>query len=694
MDAREYEGPRVREYEGGAVSAESSPPSHPPTLTPSRLTSAPNINRFWADLLVEELVRCGVGLFVLAPGSRSAPLASAVAAHPEARYVMHFDERGGAFAALGWARATGRPAAWVTTSGTAVANGLPTVVEASMDGVPLLCLTADRPPELRQTGANQTIDQPGIFGEYVRWRFDLPAPSPEIDPAFVLTTADQAVHRALHPAGPVHLNTMFREPLAPVPDGRVLPDLPPRWRGGDDPFTRYERPHMVATSEVAEIADRLASIERGLVVAGRLRTRAEGEATLRLADALGWPLLPDVGSQIRLGPDHDAVCPYVDLALGSEAFRTAHRPEAVVHLGGRMTSKRLALHIAAASPALYVVVRDDPRRFDPDHAVTHRVEADVAAWCDVVATSVPRRSAGSWRQAWRAASQAVERMLDGALREDEFSADTNLQSAGVHLTAPHGGAGAQRLGGYTAPERTGASAKDPLRLPAAPEATSPRGGVTPSHQEGVAAVPRGKEDAAITEPGVARAVSRRIPEGHGLVLAASMPVRDVDTFAVAGGAPVLVATNRGASGIDGTVATAAGFARGLGRPVTLLIGDLALLHDLNSLALLRDPAQPPVTVVVINNDGGGIFHFLPIARHEAFEPLFGTPHGMGFEGAARQFGLDYARPAEAAAFESAYADAAASGRSSLIEVVTDRVANHALHAELLLVATRAVDAAL
>ncbi|HYQ83961.1 MAG TPA: thiamine pyrophosphate-binding protein, partial [Rubrobacter sp.] len=152
----------------------------------------PRANRLWAYLIVEELLRCGIDFFCVAPGSRSTPLVAALAANERARSFIHFDERGTAFAALGYARATGRPAAWITTSGTAVANGLPAVVEAATDGVPMILLTADRPPELRQTGANQTIDQPDIFGDYVRWRFDLPAPDPGIDPAMVLTTVDQA----------------------------------------------------------------------------------------------------------------------------------------------------------------------------------------------------------------------------------------------------------------------------------------------------------------------------------------------------------------------------------------------------------------------------------------------------------------------------------------------------------------------
>src|SRR5215210_6118955 len=198
----------------------------------------PRANRLWAYLIVEELLRCGVDFFCVAPGSRSTPRVAALAANEKATTLIHFDERGTAFAALGHARATGRPAAWITTSGTAVANGLPAVVEAATDGVPMILLTADRPPELRQTGANQTIDQPDIFGDYVRWRFDLPAPDPSIDPAMVLTTVDQAVYRAGRaPQGPVHLNLMFREPFLPDPDDAL--SGPSSWMKSGEPYTRY-----------------------------------------------------------------------------------------------------------------------------------------------------------------------------------------------------------------------------------------------------------------------------------------------------------------------------------------------------------------------------------------------------------------------------------------------------------------------
>ena len=583
----------------------------------------PNVNALWAGLLVEELVRQGVGLFVVAPGSRSAPLAVAVArAAAEGRtdWLVHPDERAAAFVALGWARATGRPAAVVTTSGTAVANLLPAVVEADAAGVPLLLLTADRPPELRETGANQTIRQPGIFGSFTRWAFDVPPPDAALDPAVILTTAAHAAARALHPAGPVHLNLAFREPLGMEPDGTDAAALV----AGIQRRTFPNRPYTDTSfheeaAGLGDLAGRLAGVERGLIVLGATDNLDVAAAAAALAARLGWPLLPDVASQGRFGPSPEAVVHY-DLALASPAFAERHRPEAVVLIGGRPVSKRLLALIDGARPEPYVVVRPDPARFDPAHIVTDRVVADPTSVCALLAERLPAAPGPSaWVQSWRRASAAAE-----AAAVDEIGHD-------------------------------------------------------------------------LSEPSVARTAARLAPN---LVLAASMPIRDVDMFADANGGAAFVTANRGASGIDGTVATAHGVARGLGEPVVLLIGDLALLHDQTSLMLLRDGpnAGPPVVVVAVNNDGGGIFHFLPVARGAhpvdaaTFEAAFGAPHGLTFAHAAAQVGLAYHAPETADAFEAALADALASGRSALVEVRTDRAANAALHARITHAVAAAVDA--
>jgi 2-succinyl-5-enolpyruvyl-6-hydroxy-3-cyclohexene-1-carboxylate synthase len=580
-----------------------------------------NINRLWADLLVSELVRSGVRMFCLAPGSRSTPLTTAVAAHPDARHIMHFDERGSAFYALGFARAAGRPAAWITTSGTAVANGMPAVVEASVSGVPLILLTADRPPELRDTGANQTIDQVKFFGDYVRWHVDLPVPTTAITPEAVLTAADQAVYRSRRmPGGPVHINCMYREPLAPDDDGldhsSYLEPLR-SWTAGSKPYTNYPQSyHAPHDHEIDRLVASLDGVERGFVVAGRLASKAQGDAVRLLAEHLGWPILPDAGSQLRLGQHEFAgtVVPYFDLMLVSEPFRSRHVPEAVLQFGNRATSKRLGTFLSEARPSTYAVIHEGPSRLDPYHCVTTNVEADIISFCHRLVSRIEVRtdsrsanddsSDSGWMASWRSASGAAARAIEEFL---------------------------------------------------------------------------GSSD-SLSEPATARIVSESVTEKSGLFLASSMPVRDIDSYGSDEGRGPFVATHRGASGIDGTVAAAVGFARGLDAPVTVLIGDLALLHDLNSLALAAQSEQP-ITIVVVNNHGGGIFSFLPIARHnDVFEPYFGTPHPYSFEHAATMFGISYERPTSLSGLREALTRS--EGSTALIEVVTDRDDNVHMHRQM------------
>lgn len=571
---------------------------------------APNVTYLWAQVLVEELVRSGVETFFVAPGSRSTPLTTAVARHPKATSVLHVDERGTAFAALGLGRATRQPAGWITTSGTAVANGLPAVVEASVDAVPMLLLTADRPPELWDTSANQTIDQEKIYGDYVRWHANVPPPTDDIDPAYVLTTVDQAVHRAVRaPAGPVHLNCAFRKPLEPVETETTIA-VPPAVRGWaetDEPYTQYPTPvHQSPSNAFDTLAEDVQAYERGLIAVGRLDTAAEADAVRRLVGRLGWPLLPDLTSRLRLGTEENVTrIAFGDLILTSEAFREAHGPDAVLQVGGRFTSKRLRQFFRDSRPTLRAVVRPDPTRVDPDHRATHHIEADVVSFVQAL---LSRLDASPGTSAWRA---------------DWATADARA----ARIVRRH----------TTDSER-------------------------------------------LTEPLVAAVLSRHIPPDHALMAANSMPARDLNRHASTTGASVPAYANRGASGIDGTVATAAGIARGRKGPVTLLTGDLALWHDLNSLALLR---EHPVVVVVVNNDGGGIFHFLPIREHEdVFEPHFTTPQGRTFEQAAATFDLPYEQPDTSEGLVEAYVQACEAGTAAVIEASTERARNRRIHEEL------------
>lgn len=560
---------------------------------------APNINYLWADLLIDELARCGVTFIALAPGSRCSPLAVAASRNRRVETVIHVDERGLGFFALGWARARGRPAAIITTSGTAVANLGPALAEAAYDHVPLLALTADRPPELRDTGANQTMRQPGAFAAWVRWQFDLPPPTDAMPARAVLTMVDHAVAQATRaPAGPVHLNLMFREPLAPVVrayDQKAALGGLSRWMRSRAPFTQVVNAKPIASSTtVREVMTILQRSRRGVVLAGALSAR-EAMAAAEFAARLGWPLLPDARSGLRLGTSSRNVIAHAELVLAAPLFAARHSCDTVLHLGGRVVSRRLH-EFTQTGDARYVHVSAEPERLDPAHRVGLRVESDIAGFCRRDAPLAGRARAGRrWLQDWVNASRRAGEALHGVMKDEPLD-----------------------------------------------------------------------------EPALAWDVAQAIAPGHALFLGNSLPIRLLEAFASGRGAVVPVAANRGVSGIDGVLASAAGYARGARRPVTLVIGDLSLLHDLNSLALLRG-ARHPVTVVVINNDGGGIFSFLPVADTvPEFERLFGTPHGLTFEQGARMFGLPYAVAGDRDTFRRLYREQSASGASSVLEVHTTR----------------------
>lgn len=574
---------------------------------------APNLNALWCSVLAEELVRLGVTTVALAPGSRSTPLALAAAAHRGLKVHVHWDERGVGFFALGHARATGRPVAVITTSGTAVANLAPAVAEAALDHVPLLLLTADRPPELRDTSANQTMDQTTLFGSFLRWRFDVPCPSADIPLRMLLTTVDQAVARTRHgPAGPVQLNLMFREPLAPVPETypkrKLLAPLQ-TWLRGNQALTRYQV--ASATGQVPALPE-FQHTRRGVLLVGALPVK-DRDSVLQLARRLRWPVLADVQSGLRLGPVDDVVVAHADLVIHSPDWLSAHRPDGVVVVGGRITSKRLAA-LTNHQPSVPVLrITSFLERQDPTHSVDVQWVGDVSAALTALAEQISP-SDESWLAAWQQAGQRVRRTLHARM------------------------IATRRL----------------------------------------------------TEPRIAWELTRRLPDHHALFAGNSLPIRLLDTFGQTGARSVEVLANRGVSGIDGLLATAVGVAAGRAQPVTLLIGDLSLLHDLNSLALLAS-SRVPVVTVVINNDGGGIFSFLPVAQTAAsFEKVFGLPHGRRFEGAAAMFGVSYARVATVAAFIRAYQSACRKHHSALIEVTTTRAATHSAWQSLQQAVARAV----
>jgi 2-succinyl-5-enolpyruvyl-6-hydroxy-3-cyclohexene-1-carboxylate synthase len=569
----------------------------------------PNLNAAWARLLIETCVAQGVTYFVISPGSRSTPLVRAVIADNRTEAVLWLDERGAGFHALGHARATGRPAAVITTSGTAVANLLPAAVEATADGVPLLLLTADRPPELVDVGASQAVRQPGLFGDHVRLALDLPTPDASVPlrhGAYLLAQALATARCA--PRGAVHVNVRLREPLTPVRE--AFPEGALAGLDGEAPAPHRTPSHVIPRGpalgrERSRIASRWLDQAKGLVVAaGPCPADVVG-----LAERLGWPLLADLRSGHRLGRDRDVHCPHIDRMLGS-----VWQPEVVLQLGSRPLSKRYAQWLQG-TPGVGLLVADD-----------QLLQADPAARAVEHIVAAPER--------------VVDELLAHFLEE-------------------------------------GADDRRP------PTATIERDRAI---EEAIQDTLDRPVDEPLVEPQVARWISEHVDGAHALFVSNSLPVRMLQGFARRDGPEVPVGLNRGASGIDGIVSSAAGFAAGADRPTTVLLGDQAFLHDLNALAGLLRGGGPPLTLVILNNGGGGIFHTLPVAAWpDLLTPWLDARHDLDFESVCNGFGLAYRRVGTEHELAQCYEEAAQAGDHAVIEVMTSMDATRA--------ALREVDAA-
>ena len=564
------------------------------------------ITSLWSSIVIEELIRQGAEFFCISPGSRSTPLTVAIARNPKARWKMFADERSAAFFALGYGRATAKPAVLVCTSGTAVANYFPAVVEASIDFQPMLILSADRPFELLECGANQTIRQENIFGSYTRWHMQLPVPSRETPLKALLSTVAYAVAKTLgSTAGPVHLNQPLREPFEPE-----TPDLNDSWLAplqgwleSGKPFSSSIVPEKQPDSNtVTLLRQLLAAAERPMIIAGSMTTRADALAVSELAHNLNIPLYADFSSGLRMVA---SVYP-LQLLLQSPEFRKSLACDLVLHFGSNVIAKHPSTALKEWQPEHYIVIKPQPNRFSPDHNVTCSLEASIALCAGMLKGSratPPKPGINTVDRFFRVASEEIQTEL----------------------------------------------------LP----------------------------DKPVTDISAARLVSELIKEQQVLFVSNSMPVRDMDNYANsshAGGIPTAI--NRGVSGIDGIISTAAGFANGHQKPGTLMIGDIAFLHDLNALSLLGT-LPVPMQIIVLNNNGGAIFSFLPISEHhDVFETHFATPQNFSIRSAAETFGLDYACPQTNREFSEAYSAACSSKRSIVIEVKSSRAKNVLQHRAL------------
>jgi len=685
--------------------------------SPLTLQSASTPNVAWANAFIEELIRCGVTQFYVCPGSRSTPLVAAIAKALRANVgVLHalsvHDERGAAFRALGYGRASSRPAAVITSSGTAISNLYPAIMEAGMDGVPMLIITADRPYESRATGANQAVDQVKAFSStYVRWFRDIPPPSDDVPVSLALSDASHAVDLSRKLRGPVHLNIQFRENLAPDAgpirnDNRVdsvtafngfrFTDVPGfhRWSAGGGRWMKsysgtgmkvvgVSRDAGILGDVVEEIVHLIRSSRRGIIVVGNLRSstdEARTEEELQLSEVIsdfaqtvGFPIIAGVQSG-SLRFRSPAVIPYAEHVLKNPVVSENMKPDFVLQIGSPLVSTTVADMIASSirkqdqngesqpGPVHHVLLHPHhpEERSDPNLTISHRVSSEITPFLKGVLTQLEELSEGnSPRSSELAPLVVLGRKLAEKMPEIIHDASRKVT------------------------EKFGAqfeSSELPMVQP------------------------------QLTEPQVALALSQVMSKSDtplSLFLSNSMPIRDAEFFLY----PTVnstsgnyrhnglynVGVNRGASGIDGIISTASGFAEASDKSrTTLLVGDLAALHDINALHTLSSSKRtqltggkrtPPLTTVVVNNDGGGIFSFLPIAKHGKdvnFDEFFGTPtNSFSFDKGSEAFGLQFHKSTDFEAFVDRYEKTLVSDAPCVIEaVVAGREANVAVHQEI------------
>ncbi|CFR13123.1 MULTISPECIES: 2-succinyl-5-enolpyruvyl-6-hydroxy-3-cyclohexene-1-carboxylic-acid synthase [Yersinia] len=530
-------------------------------------------NRRWAALLLEALTRHGVRHICIAPGSRSTPLTLAAAAHSSLVCHTHFDERGLGHLALGLAKASAEPVAVIVTSGTAAANLYPALIEAGLTGERLIFLTADRPPELIDCGANQAIRQQGLFAAHPTVSLNLPRPTPDIPASWLVSTVDSAMAQLHH--GGLHINCPFAEPLYGG-DDQCYTD----WSAALGDWWQDCHPWLRQSSYQPQQpqADWLFwRQKRGVVIAGRM-TADEGAQLAQWAEQLGWPLIGDVLSQTG------QPLPCADLWLGHpEAQRVLNEAQLVVQLGSSLTGKQLLQWQAQCQPQEYWVVDNLPGRLDPANHRGRRILSSVHAWLE----QHPALRRTPWAPELIECSQAAQFHVAETLN-DQFS-----------------------------------------------------------------------------EAAVAHLLAELLPDNGQLFVGNSLIVRLIDALGqLPAGYPVY--SNRGASGIDGLLSTAAGVQRATAKPTLAIVGDLSALYDLNALALLRQSSAPMV-LLVVNNNGGQIFSLLPTPAEDR-QRFYCMPQDINFEHAAAMFGLHYASPESWIALQQRVEQCWLQGGVTLVEI--------------------------
>jgi len=568
-------------------------------MTNSALTS-------YVASFVDELVRSGVSEVVISPGSRSTPMALLMAEHKEMEVYVNIDERSAAYFALGIAKAKQQPVALLCTSGTASANYLPAIVEAYYSRVPLLVLTADRPHELRDVGAPQAIDQNQLFGIYAKWFVEMAIPEGTNEMIkYVRTVAGRAVGRALSaPAGPVHLNFPFREPLVPLlnQDGLFINGR----RTGPQHVNVVIGKPTLSELDITYLYELIKNKTKGIIICGPQNDVEFASAVTKLAEMLNYPILADPLSQLRSGshPQEMIINSY-DSFLRNEEFSSRYKPELILRFGAMPVSKALLLYLKKHSEATQIVVDGDGGWRDPTLSATEMVYGNETEFCNSLISKLHEKEKSKWVEEW-------------------LQIDNITQTELMTITS----------------------------------------------------------DEELSEGRIFVELQDILPSESILFVGNSMPIRDLDTFFTGSKKEIRMMANRGANGIDGIISTALGVS--LTNPKTVLvIGDLSFYHDLNGL-LSAKQHHLNLTIVLVNNDGGGIFSFLPQSKEEKhFESLFGTPIGLNYEPVVSMYGGNFRSIHSWSEFRNEVIASLSSGKLDVIEVQTNRNDNVGMHRNLL-----------
>jgi len=550
---------------------------------------------------VEQLAHMGIQQVVVSPGSRSTPLAMIMAEHPALNIHVHIDERSAAFFALGIAKVSGKPVALVCTSGTAVANYYPAIVEAYYARVPLVVITADRPHELRDVGAPQAIDQLHMYGSYVKWFVDMALPEGSEQ---MIRYAEMVAARAVCvassvPKGPVHINVPLREPLVPKINE-------PLFSSSSSARAVYKGSKHLSEDMIDELYEQLHNVEKGVIVCGDLHVEGFSEAVVQLAEALQYPILADPLSSLRTGVHEKRfIIESYDAMLKCESFMKRFAPDVVIRFGAMPVSKSLYIWLQHHKQTKQIVVDEAAQWRDPTLSLHTLVEANEVQFCYQLAerASTANRSS-QWVNEWKKMNEQAKRIL--------------LQA---------------------------------------------------------------KEEEDMFEGKVFIELCELLPDGATLFVGNSMPIRDADTFFMSSNKRIRLLANRGANGIDGVVSSALG-ASYVAQPLVLVIGDLSFYHDVNGL-LAAKLQKLHATIIVLNNNGGGIFSFLPQANERKhFERLFGTPTHLSFHHVVDMYDGHYEKVETWEHFRQALTNAFSRETLNVIEVPSSREYNVKIHQKL------------